>query len=199
HHAGGAQHPRQRARVDVRDGDNVVTRQVVAQRAFGAPVAGDRGLLAHDEAGDLRAARLGVVVRDAVVAHLGRRHRDDLAGVRRIGEDLLVAGHARVEHDFAAGLAGGPRGFPFVPDPVFERQSCFHLYYLSSSEPVTRAIAPAVTRVVALHGCFPAISIFTTCEPIGTPGRLSGVWPTLRPSTNTVAPRGRESTSMLPV
>ena len=41
----------------------------------------------------------------AGVADLGRRHRDDLAGVGRIGEDLLVARHARREHDLTDRVA----------------------------------------------------------------------------------------------
>src|SRR2546430_11991190 len=36
--------------------------------------------------------------------------RSDLAGVRGIGEDLLVARHGRVEHDLAEGLAFGADG-----------------------------------------------------------------------------------------
>ena len=33
---------------------------------------------------------------------------DDLAGIGGIGEDFLVAGHARIEHDFTHTLALGP-------------------------------------------------------------------------------------------
>ena len=49
--------------------------------------------------------RLGVLGVDADVADVRIGERDDLAGVRRIGEDLLVAGHRGVEHDLADGLA----------------------------------------------------------------------------------------------
>ena len=86
--------------------------EIVAQRASGAPVARHRRLVADDEAGHLRRARLDVVRRHAVVADLRAGHRDDLPGVRRIGQHFLIAGHARVEHDLAARFAvraGGAR------------------------------------------------------------------------------------------
>ena len=92
--------------------------EVVAQRALRAPVARHRRLLAHDEAGHLRRARLDVLGRHAVVADLRARHRDDLSGVGRIGQHFLIAGHARVEHDLAARLAfraGGERRGTSVP------------------------------------------------------------------------------------
>src|SRR5262249_16249984 len=63
----------------------------------------------------------------------------------------------------------------------------------------TRAVSPAVTRVGALQGFLPAISILTACEPTGMAGTLKGVCPTLFPSIRTVAPRGRESTKIDPV
>ena len=126
HHARRPQHARQRARIDVGDRDDVVTDEVVAERAIGAPVARDRRRLAHDEAGDARRLRFGITRRDAVVADERRGHRDDLAGIGGIGQHLLIAGHARVEHDFAAGLAGGAGGDAAVPGAIFKRESRVH-------------------------------------------------------------------------
>ena len=65
------QDARQRARVDVGDGDDVVAHEVVAQAAVRAPVAGDGRLLADDEPGDLRRTRFAVFVGDAVIPDLG--------------------------------------------------------------------------------------------------------------------------------
>ncbi len=47
----------------------------------------------------------------AVVADLGRGHADELAGVRRVGQDLLVAAHGGVEHHLPGhrGRCGGER------------------------------------------------------------------------------------------
>jgi hypothetical protein len=53
------------------------------------------------------AARLLVVDVDADVADLRHGQAHQLAGVRGVGDDLLVAGHRRVEHDLAdRGRAG---------------------------------------------------------------------------------------------
>ena len=65
---------------------------------------------ADDEPGQVRLAALDVLGVDAVVADLRVGHRDDLAAVARIGQDLLVAGHARVEADLAVDLAVGAEG-----------------------------------------------------------------------------------------
>ena len=115
-----AQLPGQCARVDVRDGDDPVRREVLAQRAGGSPVAGHGRLVANDKAGHVRLPRLDIARRDAVVTDLGRRHRDDLAGVGRVREDLLIAGHTRVEHDLATRLPFGARRHAPVDRAVLE-------------------------------------------------------------------------------
>ena len=47
---------------------------------------------------------------DAIVADVRIRQGDDLAAVARVGEDFLIAGEGRVEHDFADGGASGTDG-----------------------------------------------------------------------------------------
>ena len=51
-------------------------------------------------------AGLAIVVGDAVVADERAGHRDDLAGVGRVGEDFLIAGEGGVEAGFAFDAAG---------------------------------------------------------------------------------------------
>ncbi len=82
-------------------------REVAFERGAAAEVAGHAAALADDEAGQLRAGALEIVEVDAVVADLRIGHRDDLAAVAGIGEDLLVAGHRGVEADLAIDFAGG--------------------------------------------------------------------------------------------
>ena len=63
---------------------------------------------------------LVVVGVDAVVADVRIRERDDLARVRRVGDDLLVARHRRVEHDLAgnhAALGRAPIAQPSKTSP----------------------------------------------------------------------------------
>src|SRR5437660_3406256 len=59
-------------------------------------------------------ARLRVFAVHAVVPLVGVGHGHDLARVRRVGQDLLVAGHRRVEHGLAEGLPGSPE--PAAPE-----------------------------------------------------------------------------------
>ena len=73
-----------------------------------APVRRAAGRVAHDVAGDPDPAGLGVLVVDAGVADVRRGHHDDLAVVRRVGERLLVAGHAGGEDRLAERLALAP-------------------------------------------------------------------------------------------
>ena len=62
---------------------------------------------AHGQVGGL-----GVLAVGADVADVGEGEGDDLAGVGGIGQDLLVAGHGRVEADLAHGRAGGAEPLP---------------------------------------------------------------------------------------
>ena len=84
--------------------------QLVVERAPGAPVGGHARGVAYDVAGDPDPLGLGVLVVDAGVADVRGGHHDDLAVVRRVGEGLLVAGHAGGEHGLAEGLPHGPVG-----------------------------------------------------------------------------------------
>ena len=102
HDAGGAQLLGERAGVDALDAGNAILREPATQVGGGAPVGDDGREVPYDETGDVRAGGLKVIFVHAVVTDLRGRHGDDLAEVGRIREDLLVAGHARVEHDFAA-------------------------------------------------------------------------------------------------
>src|SRR5262249_32772965 len=97
--------PREKARVDALDADDAVALEPGSERLSRSPVAGDAGELAHDEPREMRLRGLVVLVVDAVVPDQRVRHHHDLAAVGRVGQDLLIAGEARVEHDLAERLA----------------------------------------------------------------------------------------------
>src|SRR5262249_43746880 len=59
---------------------------------------------------------------DPIVADLGAGHRNDLAVVRGVGEDLLVPSHARVEDDLAVNFPEGAEGPSRVDRAVFQRE-----------------------------------------------------------------------------
>ena len=71
----------------------------------GAPVGAAAGHFPHDHAATERSAALVIGRRDAVVADVGVGEGDDLPGVRRIGDHLLIAGEHGVEHHLAGGDA----------------------------------------------------------------------------------------------
>jgi hypothetical protein len=98
------QMPGERARVQLADPHDALLVEISVQLAGGAPRGGDRGDLAHHEAGHLGLGRLHVVAVHPVVADVGIGHRDDLPRVRGIGEHLLVAAQGGVEDHLARGL-----------------------------------------------------------------------------------------------
>ena len=82
---------------------------------------GGRGV-GDDQRPQPRADRLVVVGQPPVVADQRIGHDHDLAGVRGVRADLLVAGLARVDDEIAAGRDGGPEGHAREDGAVLERQ-----------------------------------------------------------------------------
>jgi len=91
--------------IDAGDAHHAESGEVVFQPAHSAKVTGHLALIADDEASQMRSGALNVFVVDAVVADLWIGHRDDLAAITRIGEDLLIPGHRSVEAHFAVDFA----------------------------------------------------------------------------------------------
>ena len=61
-------------------------------------------------------------VRHAVVPDQRIREDDDLAGVARVGDRLLIARHGRVEHDLAGADDGSADGLPVEAGAVLEEE-----------------------------------------------------------------------------
>ncbi len=80
------------------------------------------GRLAHDEARDPRPLGFPVLVVHAVIPDHRVGHRDELARIRRIGQDFLITGHTGVEYDLADGQVGGPDGEAVEAASVFQEQ-----------------------------------------------------------------------------
>src|SRR5690606_19913087 len=94
---------------------------------FGSAVVrglGDAG--PQDDAPHAGGARhvdgLDILVIGADIADVREGEGDDLAGIGRIGEDLLVAGHGGVEADLAGGDAGGADADALEARPVPQDQ-----------------------------------------------------------------------------
>ena len=112
--------PGQGPRVDAGDRGNAVGAQEGCQLPR---IVEDRGRgIGHDQPAEPRLHRLVVVDQAAVVADQRIGHDHDLARVRRVGADLLVAGLARVHHEVAARRDGRPECDAAEDRAVLERQ-----------------------------------------------------------------------------
>ena len=120
----GAQPADEGPRVDAREADDAVPLQISVERFLRAEVARPLGEFLDDEAGQVGLAAFDVLGVDAVVADLGVGHRHDLPAIARIGEDFLIAGHRRVEADFAIDLAGGAERGAGEDRAVFQGKLC---------------------------------------------------------------------------
>src|SRR5450759_3259856 len=76
----------------------------------------------HDVPGDPNPGRLRILVVHPGVANVRRGHDDDLPVVRRVGQRLLVAGHAGVEDRLAEGLPDDPVCLAAKRTAVLEHQ-----------------------------------------------------------------------------
>ena len=111
---------RERARIDACD------RRDPRVPKKGGELAGilehGRGGGRHDERPEPWPLGLVVPAEPPVVADQRVRHHDHLAGVRRVGADLLVPGLARVDDEVAAGRDVRPEGDPGEDGAVLERE-----------------------------------------------------------------------------
>ena len=113
---------------------------------------GGRGV-GDDEPAEPRLHRLVVVDQAAVVAdqRVGRDH--DLARVRRVGADLLVAGLARVHHEVAARRDRRAECDAAEDRAVLERQQCrTQVTDPGSTTALGRTCGGAITRARRLPG-----------------------------------------------
>ncbi len=106
----GAKDPGQPPRVDVGDRRNAVLLQVRAKVVLRAPARMQPRQVADHQPGGVDLRGLVVLPVHAGVADVRVGQGDDLAAVRGIGEDLLVAGHRRIEDDLPDRGSGGADG-----------------------------------------------------------------------------------------
>ena len=102
-----AQVARQAAGVNPHDGGNPVLHQEGLEGARGAPVGGHLGEVAHHDAATVRHGGLVVGGRHAVVTDVGVGEGNDLAGVTRVSDDLLVAAEGRIKDELTRSDARG--------------------------------------------------------------------------------------------
>ena len=113
--------------VDATDTADAVVGQHRVQRRSGPVVAVPSGQVADDDSTAERTARLEVAGVHPVVADVRVGEGDDLAGVRRIGDHLLIARQDGVEHHLTAGHPTGWFGaeeFAFEDASIGEDECC---------------------------------------------------------------------------
>ncbi len=117
----------QRAGVDAGEPDNAARLQPVVEVLGGAIVRGrGNGGMQNDAAGPgprRHVHALDVFLVGADIADMREGEGDDLPGIRRVGEDLLIAGHRGVEADLAGGGAGGAEAEAFQDRAVRQYQN----------------------------------------------------------------------------
>src|ERR1700730_16327221 len=116
--------PDQRSCVDLRDDWNTVFFQVRTRQLVRAPITGDCGKLADYQPLDIRLQRFVVFDVGSVIADLRVSQNYDLAGIGRIGENLLVSGHSGIENDLARSLSGRTKTPAFEDASVLQGQDC---------------------------------------------------------------------------
>src|SRR6266550_7626748 len=99
HRAARADVTRELAGVHVGDEGHLRAGQPLGEGAGGAPVRRLDRQFPYYDAGHARPVRFDIVGVDAVVPDHRRGHDDELAEIGGVGEDLLVAGQVRREHD----------------------------------------------------------------------------------------------------
>ena len=103
HCAGRADHAGEPTGVDAADAGDAVGLQHRVQVTLGAAVGVTAGQVADHDAAAEQPPRLEVDRVDPVVADVRVGERDDLPGIARVGEHLLIAAQRRVEDEFTGG------------------------------------------------------------------------------------------------
>ena len=129
HRAANANAAHQGPRVDALHADDSIAGKILVQLAIGAEIARPAALLANDEPGQVRLVAFDVLGVDAVVADLRIGHRDNLATIARIGKDLLISGHRRVEADFTVNFAICSKRLAGKYCAVFQSEFCELCHY----------------------------------------------------------------------
>src|SRR5690242_5179556 len=110
-----------RARIQPLNGGNTIAFQELLAVLAATPIARNRAELSDHQALDVRPVGLVVVGIRAVVADLRIGQHNDLAGVGRVGEYLLVSSDGGIEDDLAIALAFGAAAFADEYSSIFQR------------------------------------------------------------------------------
>ena len=100
--------------------ENFLCFEIIGQGGSRSVIAGETLVFLYQKGRHLNSVRLDIFGIDAVVAYQRIGHGHHLAAVRRIGENLLVSGHAGIEHHFTPGFTGPGKAFAGKGSSVFQ-------------------------------------------------------------------------------
>ena len=112
---------RESARIHAADSGNAVCLEIFFERLIGAKI-GRLRIITDYQTGKKQSARLHVFAVHSVIADFGNGQSDELSGVGRIGKDLLIAAHTRIEYDLTASFNGRAKGDSVDYRPVLQRE-----------------------------------------------------------------------------
>src|SRR5437764_5537006 len=138
-----AQMPDQRSRVDFRQHWNLELFEIFFRDLLRAPVGADSRELANDQTFNIGPDGLVVFRIGAVISDFRIGENNNLAAVRRIGENFLVAGDGSIKNDLAVTFAFCAVAFAAEDAPVFQRKDSLHQ---CSREWILRILAQVQNR-----------------------------------------------------
>ena len=92
------------SRIDALDPRDPESAHDRTEAFFRAKIRGSIFVLPNDQRADRRRVRFVIVRRHTVIPDQRIGHNDGLIGIGRIGQDLLIADHRRVENEFENAL-----------------------------------------------------------------------------------------------
>ena len=119
------QHAGQRTRVDACDGDDMVRFQIIRQTLLGAEIAHNRWQILDDQPGGVDFICLDVFRVHTDIADVRISQSDHLAGIGRIGQNFLIAGHRGIEHHLSDCVAVRADGVALKHRAIGQRQDGF--------------------------------------------------------------------------
>ena len=73
---------------------------------MGAPIGRAAAEFFDNKAFDMNGVRLNILIINPVITDQRIGHHHDLAGVGRVSQDFLIAGHGGIKDSFACGFPG---------------------------------------------------------------------------------------------
>ena len=109
------------------DARDPVLLQIIVQRTLVAKIASTRAKTPDDHCCSPGISGLFIFTIHTIIANEGIGHHYALSCIGRVGQDLLITNHRRIEHHLTDTICGSAHAGSMEDHSVFQNQSCFHL------------------------------------------------------------------------